>query len=58
LGLGAYEAKALVGASLVPLTIFCRSRYGLVNWLMRRFPDVVNTPLHRLPRALCSEPDG
>jgi hypothetical protein len=40
------------------LTIFCRSRYGLVNWLMRRFPDVVNTPLHRLPRALCSEPDG
>lgn len=55
LGLGAYEAKALVGASLVPLTIFCRSRYGLVNWLMRRLPDVVNTPPQRLPRTFSSD---
>ena len=58
LGLGAYEAKALVGAGLVPLTIFCRSRYGLVNWLMRRLPDVVNTPPRHLPRALSSDANG
>lgn len=42
LGLGSYEAKALVGAERRPLTIFCRSRYRLVNWLMRRIPEIVN----------------
>lgn len=58
LGLGAYEAKALVGAGLIPLTIFCRSRHGWVNWLMRRLPDVVNTPPQRLPRVFSSDPNG
>ena len=55
LGLGAYEAKALVGARLVPLTIFCRSHYRWVNWLMRLLPDVVNRTPRRLPRALASD---
>jgi len=50
LGLGAYEAKALVGAKLVPLTIFCHSPHRMLDWLMRRLPNLVNRPPPHLPR--------
>jgi predicted N-acyltransferase len=49
LGLGSYEAKALVGAERLPLTILCRSRYRLVNWLMRRVPEIVNRSVRPAP---------
>ncbi len=49
LGLGSYEAKALVGAESLPLTILCRSRYRLVNWLMRRIPGIVNRSARPAP---------
>lgn len=49
LGLGSHAAKGLVGAEAVPLRIYCRSRHALLNWLMRRMPDVVNRAVPRLP---------
>ncbi len=49
LGLGSYEAKALVGAERLPLTILCRSRYRLINWLMRRIPGIVNRSARPAP---------
>ncbi|MEN9728671.1 MAG: hypothetical protein RL434_3037 [Pseudomonadota bacterium] len=49
LGLGSYEAKSLVGAERLPLTILCRSRYRLVNWLMRCIPGIVNRSARPAP---------
>ena len=42
LGLGAYCAKALVGADFESLAICCKSPYAILNWLMRAMPNVVN----------------
>jgi hypothetical protein len=42
LGLGSYQAKALIGADFEPLAICCKSPYAVVNWLMRLIPNVVN----------------
>ncbi len=42
LGLGSYHAKTLVGATAEPVSIFCRSSQPLLNWLMRRAPNLAN----------------
>jgi predicted N-acyltransferase len=40
LGLGSYDAKALVGATIEPVFIYCRSTMRMIDWLMRRVPNV------------------
>ncbi|MGH8597851.1 MAG: peptidogalycan biosysnthesis protein, partial [Gammaproteobacteria bacterium] len=39
LGLGSYEAKVLVGATVEPLSIYCKSPLAPINWLMRAIPN-------------------
>ncbi len=43
LGLGSYDAKALVGADIEPLFLYCRTRYALLNWLIRMMPEMMGT---------------
>jgi len=48
LGLGSYAAKSLMGAELAPLSCFSRSRYGWLNWLMRKVPRRMEADLPRV----------
>ena len=51
LGLGSYDAKANVGADVEPLYVYSKSRYRLVNWLMRIVPrtmDCRDKPVKRV----------
>ena len=41
LGLGSYDAKALVGADIEPLYLYCRLRCAPLNWLIRLVPDLM-----------------
>ena len=41
LGLGSYDAKALVGADIEPLYIYCRTRFAPLNWLIRMVPELM-----------------
>ena len=41
LGLGSYDAKALVGADIEPLYIYCRTRFAPLNWLVRMVPELM-----------------
>lgn len=41
LGLGSYEAKALVGADVEPLYLYCRTRFAILNWLIRLVPAMM-----------------
>ena len=42
LGLGSYDAKANVGAEVEPLYVYSKSRYGVINWLMRTVPRTMD----------------
>ncbi|NBQ89732.1 MAG: GNAT family N-acetyltransferase, partial [Betaproteobacteria bacterium] len=55
LGLGSYAAKSLMGAELAPLSCFSRSRYGLVNWLMRKVPRRMEANLPRVHHVFQDE---
>lgn len=55
LGLGSYAAKSLMGAELAPLSCFSRSRYGLVNWLMRKVPRRMEADLPRVHHVFQDE---
>ena len=44
LGLGSYDAKALVGAVEEPLFVYTRCTHRLLNWLIRRVPDLMKRP--------------
>ena len=39
LGLGSYEAKVLVGATVEPVSIYCMSTSAPINWLTRLIPN-------------------
>ena len=54
LGLGSYEAKSLMGAELEPLYCWCRSRFALLNWLMKLVPRAMEPALPRVHRVLRS----
>jgi len=54
LGRGSYDAKALIGADIEPLHVYARSRFTLVNWLMRRIPNVMQRSLKE-PRRIFRE---
>ena len=41
LGLGSYDAKALVGAEVEPLYLYCRTRFAVLNWLIRLVPELM-----------------
>ena len=41
LGLGSYDAKALVGADIEPLYLYCRTRFAPLNWLIRMVPELM-----------------
>lgn len=41
LGLGSYDAKALVGADIEPLYLYCRTRFTPLNWLIRMVPELM-----------------
>jgi len=41
LGLGSYDAKALVGADIEPLYVYCRTRFAPLNWLIRMVPELM-----------------
>ena len=43
LGLGSYDAKANVGADVEPLYVYSKSRYRLVNWLMKIVPRTMDS---------------
>lgn len=43
LGLGSYDAKALVGADIEPLYLYCRTRFAPLNWLIRMVPELMGT---------------
>ncbi len=58
LGLGSYEAKSLMGAELLPLSCYSRSRYALVNWLMRRVPRAMESALPRVHHVFHAEGSG
>ena len=42
LGLGSYDAKANVGAEVEPLFVYSKSRYRLINWLMKIVPRTMD----------------
>lgn len=42
LGLGSYDAKANVGADVEPLYVYSKSRYRVVNWLMKIVPRTMD----------------
>lgn len=48
LGLGSYEAKSLMGAEVEALSCLTRSRYALLNWLMRRVPHAMEPEIPHL----------
>lgn len=45
LGLGSYDAKALIGATAEPLFIYCKSPLAPINWLMRAVPNAFSREL-------------
>ncbi len=45
LGRGSYDAKALIGADIEPLHVYARSCFAVVNWLMRRIPNIMQRSL-------------
>jgi predicted N-acyltransferase len=49
LGLGSYAAKSLVGASIEPVYIYCKSTLAPVNWLTRFIPNAFPQELKRHP---------
>ena len=50
LGLGSYEAKALVGADVEPLYVYSKSTYTIVNWLMKLIPNRMEYPVKESKR--------
>ncbi|MBI2799060.1 MAG: GNAT family N-acetyltransferase [Gammaproteobacteria bacterium] len=50
LGLGSYEAKALVGADVEPLYVYSKSTYAIVNWLMKLVPNRMEYPVKESKR--------
>ena len=54
LGRGSYDAKALVGADIEPLHVYARSSSALVNWLMRRIPNIMQQSV-RPPKRIFRE---
>jgi hypothetical protein len=42
LGLGSYDAKANVGADVEPLYVYSKSRFRVINWLMKLVPNTMD----------------
>ena len=51
LGLGSYDAKALVGADVEPLYLYCRTRFAPLNWLIRMVPEMMG-PRGKPPKRI------